>query len=636
MTSRLRVTIVACCISFTLFGQEKHKIDSLVGLYQNQAISDTVRMLSLNEIAKLYHRSKPDTAIALAEKVLAWSEEKKYDKGKARALNVVGLGHWMKSNHSQALSYYQQALPFFERSDDLQGYALCLNNIGLVYFYQGDYDRAIEYYEQSLTINLKNNFQEGAALTLNNLGLANEHTGDLDHALQKYHEALKIYERLGIALGVGQSLTNIGYVYSALGKDSEALQSFAKAVSIQEKIRDKSTLISSLIGLAGVHQNRKEFDKAIISSEKALAMSREIKSTYDERESALLLYRIYKELGNYARALEYHEQHKTLTDSIFSLENNKAIASLEARVALEKKQQEFDALEKENILRQRINYIIATALIAMAVLSFFILRNRSKLKLAYDKLESANNKLTKMKMDIEQKAMMLDESNRAKDKMFSVISHDLRSPLNAVKGMFDLIKSGQISAEELHAFIPQISRKVNNASDILEELLEWSKTQMLSQEPRKTNLKISELFSQVRERSLQQAREKNIDIVAALPPEDEAVCADGDMIRTVLRNLVANAIKFSREGDTITLASSASKGQVALAVKDTGVGVKEEDLNKLFQMSGFTTHGTANEQGTGLGLVLCKEFVEKNEGTIKVESALGKGTVFTILLPRAV
>jgi two-component system, sensor histidine kinase and response regulator len=158
---------------------------------------------------------------------------------------------------------------------------------------------------------------------------------------------------------------------------------------------------------------------------------------------------------------------------------------------------------------------------------------------------------------------------------------------------------------------------------------------MLSQQPRKTNLKISELFSQIRERSLQQAREKRIDIVTTLSTTVETICADGDMIRTVLRNLVANAIKFSREGDTITLSATERKGIVELAVQDTGMGVKPEDLDKLFRVSGFTTQGTANEKGTGLGLVLCKEFVEKNQGTIKVESTLGIGTTFTINLPRA-
>jgi signal transduction histidine kinase len=627
--------LAACCICFTLYGQEKHQIDSLLGIYQNRSVPDSLRMLSLNEIAKLYHRSNPDTAILLAEKVHTWSTAENFDKGRARSLNVMGLGHWVKTNHAEALSYYQQALPFFERAHDLQGLALCLNNIGLVYFYQGDYKRAIEYYERSLPINLNNNFQEGAALVLNNLGLANEHVGDLDKALQKYQEALTIYERINIALGVGQSLTNIGYVYNALGKESDALKSFEKAITIQEKIHDKSTLISSLIGLADLYKNREEFDKAISYAEKARSMAQDIHSAYDERESALLLYNLYKQKGDYARALAYHEQHRTLTDTIFSLENNKAIASLEARVALEKKQQEFEALEKENRLRQRINYIIATALLIMAVLSFFILRNRSKLKSAYDKLEAANSRLTQMKQDIEQKAVMLDESNRAKDKMFSVISHDLRSPLNAVRGMFDLIKNDQISPEELHSFIPQINQKVNNASGILEELLEWSKTQMLSQQQRKTNLKISELFSQVRERSLQQAQEKRIDIVTTLSTAEETICADGDMIRAVLRNLVANAIKFSREGDTITLSATERQGLIELAVQDTGMGVKQEDLDKLFRVSGFTTPGTANEKGTGLGLVLCKEFVEKNQGTIKVESTLGMGTTFTIHLPSA-
>ncbi len=629
------------CVTFILLvyapfarAQEQETLDSLESIYHDARASDTLRTLSMVEIAKQYYRNKPDTAILLADMALQWSEKNEYDKGRARALNVIGLGHWMKSNHSDALSYYQKALPFFERSGDLQGYGLCLNNIGLVYFYQGDYPNAIDYFQKAHAIHARDHYAEGSALALNNLGLAYEQKNDLAKALSFYQQALAIYQDQRHKQGIGQSLTNIGYAYLALDRADLALAAFAKAVSIQETILDRSTLISSLIGIAGVYKDQKKFNAAITNADRALTISREVKSTYDEREATIILYRIYKEKGDAAHALEYHEQFKILSDTIFSLENNKAIASLEARVELENKQKQFEMLEKENALRQRINYVTALGLIGMALLSFFIFWNRRKLKSAYNKLEEANLRLTHIKQQMEAKAVMLGESNHAKDKMFSVISHDLRSPLNAVRGMFDLVNTGQLSSVELASFMPEIGKKVNNASEILEELLEWSKTQMMSQEAHQTNVSIRDLLDQARERFIPQAREKGVNIVVDSSDNCKAY-ADVDMMRAVLRNLVANAIKFSRTGDVITLRSSASDGEVLITVSDTGVGIKPEHLDKLFQASGFTTQGTANEKGTGLGLMLCREFVEKNGGSIRVESTVGKGSAFTITLPSA-
>jgi two-component system, sensor histidine kinase and response regulator len=633
VNSACYIIIVYLLLACPLFAQEKHAIDSLSSVYTNEHSADTSKILVISEIAKQYYRNNPDTAILLASHGLELAEAINYDKGKARALNIIGLAHWVKTNHSEALSFYQKALPFFERSKDHQGYALCLNNIGLVYFYQGDDKPAISYLKQSLAIDEKMSYREGAALALNNLGLIYEQQGKLDSALSYYRQALRIYEAQHNRVGIGQSLTNIGYLFASQERYDEALASLRNAIVIQKSVNDRSTLISSLICVADIYKHNGNFVESISNAENALRIAREIKSTYDELEASKVLYEIYKRKNDPENALIYHELFKNLNDSIFSLENNKAIATLEAKATLDKKQKEFETLEKESELRQKIIYITAFALIGMALLTYFIFQNRRRLQSAYNNLTLANSTLEQVKLELEIKATMLDQSNQAKDKMFSVISHDIRSPLNVVTGMFELMEQKKVSAEDFVGYIPDISRRVKHASEIVEELLEWSRAQMQMIEVKKTRIDTNELLVKKVARFTDLAKSKNVALILDVTPDVAPLHADPDMIKAVLRNLVSNAIKFCRPGDTITLQSRFADKHVVLMVSDTGVGIKKENLQRLFQGNGFTTEGTAHEKGTGVGLMLCKNFIEMNDGTIAVESKEGEGTLFTIRLP---
>jgi two-component system sensor histidine kinase/response regulator len=620
--------------SFFSHAQERKTIDSLYSIYNTPA-HDTVRVLVLADIAEKYHRSAPDTAITLAEKAAAWSERIAYEKGKARAYNVIGLGYWIKSNYAEALANYQKSISFFERSNDLTGYALCLNNIGLIYYYQNDHPLSLEYFRKALKINKEIDSQEGIALVVNNIGLNYEALGDLKPALEYYQRALKIYEKAGIKMGIGQSLTNIGYVHFNQENHTEALLYLQKAAALQEQINDKSTLVSTLLCMAEIYQRQKLYDQSVAYAERALQLALEVKSTFDVKEATHVLYKTYKARHDFARSLEYFEQYKALNDSIFSIENNKAIASLEARVTLERKQKEIEVLEKDKALQRLMNYLVIAGLLIVSILIFFILRNRKKLQLAYNRLEDTNSKLLEVKKEVEIKAEMLRKSNQTKDKIFSIVSHDLRSPLAALKSLFTLLEAKSLASDELKIFVPELGKRIVYATDIVEELLHWSQSQMDVIESNPVAIGLKELLEKKVLRFTQAALDKGVNLVLTSVPEDYSVCADLNMVKTVLRNLITNAIKFCRRGDTITVTAMAEGDRIRICVADTGIGIKPEDCSRIFREQGFTTYGTAHEKGTGLGLTLCKEFVEKNGGKIWMESEWGKGTMFCFTLPIA-
>ena len=235
--------------------------------------------------------------------------------------------------------------------------------------------------------------------------------------------------------------------------------------------------------------------------------------------------------------------------------------------------------------------------------------------------------------DLKYKELELQRLNDTKDKLFSIISHDLRSPFAQLKGILDLFEKGGISETELKYFLPEIIKNVNYTSDLLNNLVYWAKSQMsgLHADPEEFN--IYKLVANKENLFDKEIKSKNLSFTNQVEPET-IVYADKNMIDLVIRNLVANAIKFCRKTDTILVKSEETANDfLIIRVVDTGIGISSQNKNKIFNEENFTTLGTHKEKGTGIGLKLCKEFIEGNGGKIWIDSEEGKGTIFSFSLP---
>lgn len=229
----------------------------------------------------------------------------------------------------------------------------------------------------------------------------------------------------------------------------------------------------------------------------------------------------------------------------------------------------------------------------------------------------------------------LKELSATKDKLFSIIAHDLKNPFNTLLGFSNLIRENapEYSVEQIQEFAGNINFVSNQTYNLLVNLLEWSQLQTGQFNPKLIELKPSMLVSEIVELSESLAKAKNIQITANVA-FDPIILADRAMVLTVLRNLVGNAIKFTHPRNSVTIETRKSDDFVLFSVSDTGVGISEVHLRKLFQIDNkFTSPGTNNEQGTGLGLILCKEFVEKHGGRIWGESTSGIGSTFYFTIP---
>lgn len=249
-------------------------------------------------------------------------------------------------------------------------------------------------------------------------------------------------------------------------------------------------------------------------------------------------------------------------------------------------------------------------------------------------LRNQNKKLAAQKEEIEKQAAELKELDQLKNKLFSVIAHDLKTPMYALRNLFRNMQQYDLPAEEVKLMLPDVVTDLNYTTGLMENLLHWAKCQMQSQALKPQLLDVSILIREVVQLLRLQADAKNVYLETKID-QPVYIYADKDMVSLVLRNLLSNAIKFTPEKGRVYLGANESSSFVEVFVQDTGTGMTEETIQQINANNYFTTKGTANEAGTGLGLMLCKEFLAKNGGRMFVESEAGKGSVFSFTLPAA-
>ena len=289
-----------------------------------------------------------------------------------------------------------------------------------------------------------------------------------------------------------------------------------------------------------------------------------------------------------------------------------------------------------------VNHILALGFIFYAL--FLIkqehMRYQYTLVLKGRELHQSNLAISQQKKEIAEKASLLElqtnelsELNQVKNKLFSVIAHDLKTPMYGLRNLFLSMQQSRMSARELKEMLPGISNEMNYVTSLMENLLVWSRSQMKHESVRPEVLDLQGMITETLSLLRLQADNKKIWLEATL--RQPVYCfADREMVRLVLRNLLSNAIKFTPAHGTVWIGATEHSDAVEISVQDTGVGMSSDTMSQLFGEIYFSTRGTHSETGTGLGLKLCKEFLEKNGGSIRVNSNPGQGSTFSVILPR--
>jgi PAS domain S-box-containing protein len=250
-------------------------------------------------------------------------------------------------------------------------------------------------------------------------------------------------------------------------------------------------------------------------------------------------------------------------------------------------------------------------------------------------IKKADLQIKQQRYELESQRDELKKLNASKDRLFSIIAHDLKNPFQSIIGFSELLirDHKNLNNDQLEEYLECIHSASSSAYDLLYNLLEWARVQAGGITPNPVPVQLNLLVNEISDLHCAQAKDKQITIINQVNKE-AVVLTDQNMLHTVLRNLTSNAIKFTPSGGKVTYSSSLGEGVVEIGISDSGVGIPEGKIRNLFTLEqSKSTRGTSGEPGTGLGLVVCKEFLQLNKGSIRVESAPGKGSTFTITFP---
>ena len=347
------------------------------------------------------------------------------------------------------------------------------------------------------------------------------------------------------------------------------------------------------------------------------------------RDASLKLSELHDELGEYEEAFHYQKQYIAYKDSVADLQTIQEMANLRTDFEVSQKQAEVDLAQKQ----EQVNRIFAFSAVGfaflIAILAFVLFRsNQQKLR--------TNTLLTTQKEEIEKQRDQLQNLNKTKDRFFGIISHDLRGPVNAFQGVTQMIRTyvNKNKIDRLLLLTDKIDQSTGRLSGLLDNLLNWALTQQGTYPYVPERLSIQQLSEEIVDVFDHAAQAKNISLKINLK-EDYDIWADRNSTLALLRNLVNNAIKFTEDEGQVSISATCKKDKVEVQIHDTGVGMPAEKAQSLFNLSLHnSSDGTEGEKGSGLGLVLCKEFAILNKGSITATSKLGEGTTFMIELPR--
>lgn len=597
----------------------------------NQTKSDSDKTVLLTKLSSYSEYIGPDEAINYAKKALFYAQKTKNEKQIGDTYGNLGTAYEIKSDFAHALKNLYKALAIYENLNDVKSLTTAYNNIGLIYIDLKNYKQGLIFYNKALLLSYQSKKERNVSLLLNNIGDVYLQKKEYQKALTYFYKALIINKKLDDTEGIGLNLSNIGICYINLKNYEKGVQILNKSIATYH---DYSNLynnyntydLARACYLMSQDEKYKKDKKTLIDKsnylfQNALKIFEKYKSLKDIQETYFYLSKVNKSKGNYEIALDCFEKYSRIKDSIFSKESEKKLANLEFQreIDLRDKQIEIQTL-RINTDSRKVYFLITVSTAVAALLCLFLFLYDSKRR---------NNLLLK------EKNILISNINSQKDKFYSIIAHDLRGPFNGFLGLTELMAEDidLMSTEDIKFAAVNMRSSAKNLFALLENLLEWSRMEqdLIPFVTKEYPLKSVLLDSIITLQDI--ADKKEISITTSIS-NSATLFADKNMFQAIIRNIVLNAIKFTQKKGSIHIQDKEDLYNTVIIVKDTGIGMDQKMVQDLFKLDVRNNRiGTEDEPSTGLGLILCKEFIEKHKGKIWVESEEGKGSTFYISFP---
>lgn len=549
----------------------------------------------------------------------------------------LGISYFQLGDYASAMDYFLVALAAFEKNKDFLGMGDIHNNLGAVSYVSGHPREALEYYNRALELYREVNEDKRRGRILNNTGLIYFDRGNFEKALSQFIDALKIYREYGENDKLGGVFNNIGLCYHHLDQVNLASSYMHRALEHALDIGDTYNEISAYINLGAFNITERHYDSAANYLHKAgqMAKERDLRALYvnvlEEKSN------LEAEQKNYKKALSLYRIYHDSIHNLHSEAADERIANLMASHEQQVKENEIRQLKEERTTQKLVNRLFVMVIVVILFVLGLVIYNVRNKKRTNQLLADKNFQLTEMNKKLTESEKALKALNESKDRLFSIVAHDLRNPVAAVSGFSELLYDNYEKLDEASRkeYLLQIMQGADRSQGLLENLLLWARSQMKSIACHPVLLDVKTLIEESIKPLKGSIEHKRIKVTIQVT-ESLHINADREMLKAVIRNLVTNAIKFSFPGETIQIKTRGEKSACCIDVTDHGIGMQPEVRESLFdENKKSTTPGTSGESGSGLGLILCKEFTEKNGGTITVNSSPGTGSTFTICFPLA-
>lgn len=648
-----------------------NEIDSLKNVLKTQKPTNLDYHFTIIEIFRDYRFNERDSAKYYIDYGYKIAQENNIEDALREYYNLYGLYYFDEGDFALSLENFYKCMRLSAKLGEYGAVGFSYNDIGYVFYVQGLWDLALQHYKEGINgLEIKDSSKLSPIPFLyQNIGLCFGHLNQLDSAKKYLDLTIEYSLRNNDSIRINHTKLYLANIYSRhninrLKADSiyrEVLKFFSKnnewldghpytLYYLGMNLEDMNQLDSAekYYKLAINELDRIGWDKKKIdinySLLKLYLKSNDLKKVdsildindnliYNFNSIDLLAdkyyykYLTFEKKGQFDSAFYYLKKYSNTKDSILHTSINGKVTSVTKDMQILQNMQEKKLIQEKNVQRMFLLLFIIILGIFLFVLVY------SRLRLQKKNVEIVNQKNEELSKINKQ----LDEANNTKDKFFSIIAHDLKNPIGAIKGTSEMLDSDydMFSDDEKKETINQIFNAAYSLQNLLDSLLTWSRSQRGMIEFQPVIFNLNWLVESVISLLESNANLKNIKIHNEL---NDSIDINGDtnMINTIIRNLLSNAIKFTPEGGNVTIRARKDNIKTSIEVEDTGIGISKENIARLFKFSTtYSTDGTNSEKGTGLGLVLVKEFIDKHNGTIDIESELGKGTKFIIEIPNA-
>jgi signal transduction histidine kinase/Tfp pilus assembly protein PilF len=597
----------------------------------------------LNFMGKYFHTTgRFDESVVYYKRAIEIYKSRGNMIQSASVLLSLGKTYNNDGNLYMALRCYLEAYDVCEQTNDFINLADVCNHLGTIYLALNQPDRSMEYHRKALAYRVTLNTPEGMANSFNNIGKVFLAKNNPDSARVYFSKALKNCERISYTKGKVKALTNLAKAYNLLSMPAKADLYLLESLSISKKTGYDAGVAEASLELGKTLLALNQNDSARKTFELCLYKAKSANLTELNHDGYWGLYQCYNSQKDYQKSLKYYTLFSQAEKKLMEAENSHKLSELRLTFESEKKENDNEVLRKDNELKKmtilRKDALVWMVLIALAFTAVFTIllysRFESNIK-ANKRLKQLNNKITKQNKELDKLNKELENANREKDKIFSIITHELRNPLYWFQNLTEMLslKYTKMPPEKVQKTLGALDESAKNAFHLMDNLLHWSRSRLNRITPVITDHSLEKLIHESSRMYDTILKQKNIQLTVDLPA-DSFIKVDADLFMCVVRNLVSNAIKYTPDNGIIEITSTQKKQNYIISVTDSGTGIDPKQKKSIFTTENESSStGLMNEKGSGFGLKLCKEFVEMNKGKIWIADNTVSGTSFCFTVP---